>query len=226
MAFQGFPAAAFEFYEGLEADNTKVFWQANRATFETCVKAPMEALCAELADDEPTDASFHLFRPYNDMRFAKDRPPYKTAPGRVPRDRRRGRPVRPPRRGRDAGRRRLLLDGQGPAGPLPRRPSTPTHTGTEVAEIVAGLAAAGYSIGAMDELKSAPRGYPKDHPRIELLRRKGLMASRSWPPARWMRTAEAAAEVREALAGTAPLCAWLDAHVGPSTLPPDDAWGR
>ena len=98
------------------------------------------------------------------------------------------------------------------------------HTGTEVAAIVAELSAAGYSIGAMDELKSAPRGYPKDHPRIELLRRKGLMASRSWPVARWMRTAEAATRVREALAGTAPLCAWLDAHVGPSTLPPDDAW--
>jgi uncharacterized protein (DUF2461 family) len=100
------------------------------------------------------------------------------------------------------------------------------HTGKEVAEVVSALASTGYSIGAMDELKSAPRGYPRDHPRIELLRRKGLMASRSWPPARWMRTAEAVARVREALVGTQPLCDWLDAHVGPSTLPPDDAWGR
>ena len=77
MAFTGFPPAAFEFYEGLEADNTKVFWQANKSTFETCVKAPMAALCADLADD----GSFHLFRPYNDLRFAKNRPPYKTHQG-------------------------------------------------------------------------------------------------------------------------------------------------
>ena len=227
MAFQGFPAAAFEFYEGLEADNTKVFWQANRATFEEAVKAPMEALCAELADaeDGSGDASFHLFRPYNDMRFAKNRPPYKTHQGAfLETDAGTGRYVHLGADGMLAGaghysmakdqlvRYRAAVDAD--------------QTGTEVAEIVAGLAAAGYAIGAMDELKSAPRGYPKDHPRIELLRRKGLMASRQWPAARWMRTAQAASKVREALAGTAPLCAWLDAHVGPSTLAPDDAWGR
>ncbi|MET0577199.1 MAG: DUF2461 domain-containing protein [Ilumatobacteraceae bacterium] len=226
MAFQGFPAAAFEFYDGLEADNTRAFWQANRDTFETCVKGPMEALCAELVDaDDAGDASFHLFRPYNDMRFAKNRPPYKTHQGAF--------------RDTDGGAGQYLhLGGDGMlagAGYYSmakdqlarfRAAVDAERTGTDVAEIVAGLAGSGYSIGAMDELKSAPRGYPKDHPRIELLRRKGLMASRSWPVARWMRTAEAVARVREALAGIEPLCTWLDAHVGPSTLPPDDAWGR
>jgi uncharacterized protein (TIGR02453 family) len=226
MAFQGFPAAAFEFYDGLEADNTKVFWQANRATFETCVKAPMEALCASLVDDlDAGDASFHLFRPYNDMRFSKDRPPYKTHQGAF--------------RETDGGAGQYVhLGGDGMlagAGYYSmakdqlvrfRSAVDAEHTGAEVAGIVAALAADGYAIGAMDELKSAPRGYPRDHPRIELLRRKGLMASRSWPVARWMRSVEAATRVREALDGTAPLCAWLDAHVGPSTLAPEDAWGR
>ena len=31
-------------------------------------------------------------------------------------------------------------------------------------------------MAAHDELKTAPRGYAKDHPRIALLRRKGLIA--------------------------------------------------
>ena len=37
-------------------------------------------------------------------------------------------------------------------------------------------------------LKTAPRGYPKDHPRIELLRYKGLITWRTWPPGPWLGT--------------------------------------
>jgi uncharacterized protein (TIGR02453 family) len=218
MAFEGFPPAAFEFYEGLEADNTKVFWQANRATFETCVKAPMEALCAALADD----GSFHLFRPYNDLRFAKNRPPYKVHQGAY--------------RETEGGAGQYLH--MGSDGMLVgvgyysmakdqlerfRAAVDDDRRGQEIAAVTESLRAAGYSIGAMEGLKSAPRGYAKDHPRIELLRRKGLMASRSWPVSAWMHTPKAAARVREAWDGAAPLCTWLDAHVGPSTLPPDDA---
>ena len=77
MSFTGFPPAAFEFYDRLEADNSKAFWQANKATFEAAVKAPMVALCDELAEYGP----FNVFRPYNDQRFAKNRPPYKTHQG-------------------------------------------------------------------------------------------------------------------------------------------------
>jgi hypothetical protein len=49
----------------------------------------------------------------------------------------------------------------------------------------------------MEELKTAPRGYPKDHPLIELLRRKGLIAIRQWPAAKWLHTKAAATRVRE-----------------------------
>ena len=79
VTFRGFPAEAIDFYERLEADNSRAFWQANKGTFESAVKAPMTELCEELADY----GEFHLFRPYNDVRFAKGRPPYKTAQGAV-----------------------------------------------------------------------------------------------------------------------------------------------
>ena len=76
-------------------------------------------------------------------------------------------------------------------------------------------------IGAIDELKTAPRGYPKDHPRIDLLRRKGLMMSEQFGGADVDAHDAGRAKVRETWAGAEPMNAWLDAHVGPSTLPPD-----
>ena len=95
-------------------------------------------------------------------------------------------------------------------------------TGAELVALVADAERRKYSIGAIDSLKTAPRGYPKDHPRIELLRRKGLIAVKDFGAPKWIHTAGAATRVRETWTGAADLCAWLDAHVGPSILPPDD----
>jgi hypothetical protein len=50
-----------------------------------------------------------------------------------------------------------------------------------------------------------------------------LTASRSWPVAKWLHTKRAATKVRETWSGLEGMCKWLDAHVGPSTLPPPDA---
>ena len=47
MAFRGWPIEAVEFYEGLEADNSKVYWQEHKAVYERQVKAPMEELLAD-----------------------------------------------------------------------------------------------------------------------------------------------------------------------------------
>ena len=88
---------------------------------------------------------------------------------------------------------------------------------------MAAARAAGNVVGAHDELKSAPRGYAKDHPRIDLLRRKGLTVWRGWPVAEPGCTRAKAKDRVEGLWRDAgPISAWLDAHVGPSELPPDD----
>jgi len=68
-------------------------------------------------------------------------------------------------------------------------------------------------------LKTAPKGYPKDHPRIDLLRCKGLITWKEWPPAAWLGTPKAKARVEEFLRRSQPLNAWLQANVGPSTMP-------
>jgi hypothetical protein len=95
------------------------------------------------------------------------------------------------------------------------------HTGDEIARIVAVLANRGYSVGAIGELKTAPRGVPKDHPRIELLRRKGLMVSKDFGTPQWLHTGQIVSKIRRTWDGAADMNAWLDAHVGPSTLEPE-----
>ncbi|HEU4354967.1 MAG TPA: DUF2461 family protein, partial [Actinomycetota bacterium] len=48
MPFRGWPVEALEFFEALEAENTRSFWEANRGVYEATVRAPMEALLEEL----------------------------------------------------------------------------------------------------------------------------------------------------------------------------------
>src|SRR6266536_2758910 len=75
MTFRGWRAEALEFFDGLEADNSKAFWQKNKDVYETLVRAPMEELLAELG---PTWGEGRIFRPYRDVRFSSDKSPYKT----------------------------------------------------------------------------------------------------------------------------------------------------
>ena len=99
-------------------------------------------------------------------------------------------------------------------------------TGEEIAAKCAAVARQGLRLGAMSELKTAPRGYPKDHPRIELLRRKGLIVTQEWPLAKWMHTKQVVTRIRGAWSAADAVTEWLDTHVGPSTLPPGDAYDR
>ena len=73
--FTGWPDEALDFYEGLEADNSKAYWDLRKAVYERAVKAPMEALVAEL---EAEFGPFKIMRPYRDLRFSADKTPYRT----------------------------------------------------------------------------------------------------------------------------------------------------
>jgi uncharacterized protein (TIGR02453 family) len=217
MAFSGFPDEAMRFYEGLVADNSRTYWQANKPVFERAVKAPMTALLDELADHGP----YHVFRPNKDVRFSKDKTPYKDHIGAYGESQGgAGFYIQFSATGIFAGsgyyqmandqldRFREALDGDA--------------VGQEIVEITDALRGQGLEITAISSLKTAPRGYPRDHPRIELLRLKGLVATRRWKPVKWMQTKAVVGRVREAWEIAAPMNAWLDAHVGPSTLAPDE----
>ena len=87
--------------------------------------------------------------------------------------------------------------------------------GAELAGLVERLRGGGLQVGGGQTLKSAPRGYPGGHPRIELLRCKGLICWRHWPVEPWLGTANAKERVVGFLRTAAPLHQWLDQHVGP-----------
>ena len=210
MAFNGWPAEAVEFYEGLEADNTKAYWQEHKATYERCVKAPMEALLAELADDF---GAGRVFRPYRDVRFSKDKAPYKTECAAH----------------LGAGYVSFSADGlfvgSGLHQPMPdqlqryRAAVADDVSGAELEAILAVLRDGGFQVGAHEVLKTAPRGVAKDHPRIELLRHKGIVMSRSWPVGAWLGTKKAKERVVTALDAARPLHGWLDRNVGATGAP-------
>ena len=82
MEFTGFPVAALDFFDDLEVDNTKSFWEKHKHVYEESVKAPMTALIDALGKEfAPDEQSAKIFRPYRDVRFAKDKTPYKTHQG-------------------------------------------------------------------------------------------------------------------------------------------------
>jgi len=97
-----------------------------------------------------------------------------------------------------------------------RRSVADDSSGAELARITGLLDGQGITLICHEVLKSAPRGYPADHPRIDLLKHKGLAAYREWPVEAWLATPAAADRVKEFLVSTGPLTDWLEAHVGPS----------
>ncbi|MBG0562717.1 DUF2461 domain-containing protein [Actinoplanes aureus] len=208
MTFRGWPSEALEFYDGLAADNSKTYWAAHRDFYETQVRAPMELLLAEL---EPEFGPGRIFRPYRDVRFSKDKSPYKTHIGAWL---------------ESGGYLQLSADGLaagcGMYQMAPdqvdryRRAVAGSSAGPELIELIAAIEKAGIGVHGHGSLKTVPRGYPKDHPRVDLLRHKGLTTWQEWRPAAWMGTAAAKDRVVKFLRASRPLRDWLDHHVGPS----------
>ncbi|PVG84304.1 TIGR02453 family protein [Nocardioides gansuensis] len=175
MSFTGFPVAALDFYDDLEVDNTKSFWEAHKGVYKEAVEAPMRALVAEL---EPEFGSAKVFRPYRDVRFAKDKTPYKTHQGAfVAAGPATGWYVELSARGVRVGAG--FYEAGGPRLAAIREAMADERTGTELARHLETYAVEGWEIGG-DQLRTAPRGYDKDHPRIDLLRRKQLFVGRPY----------------------------------------------
>lgn len=205
MAFRGWPAEALEFYEGLEADNSKTYWTAHRDVYERQVREPMLAL---LGDLEAEFGPGRMFRPYRDVRFSADKSPYKTHAGALLDN---GGYVQLSALGLAAGRGMYAMRPEELA--RYRAAVAGAAAGPDLPAAIAAVEAAGVRVRGSDPLKTAPKGYPKDHPRIELLRYKGIYAWREWPVAAWLGTRAAATRVAEFLRAAAPLTDWLSAHV-------------
>ena len=204
MSFTGFPVAALDFYDDLEVDNTKSFWEAHKAVYKESVEAPMKALCADL---EKEFGAAKVFRPYRDVRFAKDKTPYKTHQGAfvgvVPRT---GWYVEISPRGVRTGAG--FYDADAERLGLFRNAVADDRTGSQLESILTAIEGAGFEVSG-DQLKTAPRGFDKDHTRIRLLRHKQLFAGRMIGFEPVIHTGELADVVRQDWRTLRPLVDWL-----------------
>ncbi len=207
--FTGFPVEALDFYDDLEMDNTKSFWATHRSVYDTAVLGPMTALMRGL---EPTFGPAKVFRPYRDVRFAKDKTPYKDhqgafvaagpstgwyvevgAPG-----------VRVGAGFYDAASDRLasLRAGIGAE-----------KAGSDLVRILGGLKDEGWTLSG-ETLKTSPRGYAADHPRIDLLRHKSMAVGRSYGFDELIHTPRLLDRVRVDWEAATPFVNWLSTHGG------------
>ena len=209
-----FGSAALAFFRDLNADNSRAFWDENKPRFEREVAAPMRAVLAELS---PEFGPFKTFRMRRDTRFSADKSLYKLMHGAA---------ASTP--GGSVHYLHVAVSGVlAAAGAYAfardqlsryREAVLDDEVGSALLDAIGAVERAGVPVrrGGPEPLKAAPRGVDPDHPRIEWLRWKGCVALREFEPGAH------GSGVAEAVAGAwraaRPLVAWLDTHVGPSTL--------
>ncbi len=207
MAFRGFPPEAIEFLRELEANNDRDWFKANRARYDEFVVAPTRALAEDLSDlGRP-----HLFRPWNDTRFHAA-PPIKEHVG-----------LAVGYEGAGGWYVELSLDGllvaaglHNPASDQVERYRRAVDAGPKAAALTRALGRArdaGLQLNEPD-LARGPRGYPADHPRLDLLKRRRLVVTQRHELAPWLHKPRAGQRIRAQLDAAGPLVRWLRQHVG------------
>jgi uncharacterized protein (TIGR02453 family) len=202
--FRGWTGDFQGFFLGLQMDNSKAYFEAHRRKYELDVKAPMQAL---LADLEPEFGAAKLSRPNRDIRFAADKSPYKT---NIYADARGGGYVALDAKGLVVAGGRYMVEP--PQLARYRAAVAADKSGKELQVIVASLLKKGYEIGGQ-ELKRVPPPHPQDHPRGDLLRHKRLIYFRRWDIEPWIATTQAREKVAKAWRDGAELNAWLAEHM-------------
>ena len=222
-AFDGLGPGVFEWLAGLERDNSLEYVAATREGYDE-VRGGLRAMLEELARE--FGGAPRLARQTRDLRFRPGAPPYKT----------RAYGIIEGAGGASGGLYAELSAGGLYAGSgyyrmapdqLARYRAAAAEEATGEALLAAtGVACdAGLELGG-ERLRTAPRGVALDHPRIELLRWRSLIAGASLPGAAGIGRAAALGHVAGAWRAAGPLRAWLDAHVGPSELPPPEGRRR
>ena len=209
MAFTGFGKGAIAFYDDLAASNSREWWHANKARYEDEVRRPMEELLQDVSDEF---GEAKLFRPNRDTRFSRDKSPYKTNIAAVIHF-------------DEGGSVYVSLGAEGlHVGGGAYHPERPVlarlreaidddRSGKQLERIAAGLRKAKADVTAHDVLKTAPRGYSADHPRIDLLRMSGIIGMWAHKPGAWLHTGKARDRVVDGWRKLEPLNAWLRANL-------------
>lgn len=210
--FEGIPAEAFDFYDALADNNTRPWWNEHKAEYTQFVREPLTELLDELSAEFGTP---HLFRPYRDARFSKDKTPIKDHQGGTVEL-------------EDAIAYYVQVSGAGlmvaggwysPQGEqIARyRQAVDDPLGAELERILKTVRRRFEVEG--NPVKTRPRGYDADNPRIDLLRNRMLTVARSYPVEPWLGTRKVFTTVRADWRAMRPLLEWLADNVGPASDP-------
>lgn len=203
----GIPAEAFDFYDHLAVDNTREFWAEHKGEYEQFVRDPLQRIADVL---EPDFGAAHLYRPYRDIRFSKDKTPYKDHQGCV-------------FEGPNGLGWYLQISAAGLMAGGGWYQSTPVqvkryreylldHGGAELRAALKPLASLTID-GQM--LKTKPRGVADDNPDLDLLRHRTMYVMKRWEPAAWMGTKRVETTVRGVFEKMRPMMEVLGGVVGP-----------
>ena len=210
--FEGFPAEAFDFYEALADNNNRTWWNEHKEQYQRFVREPLVALLEELSAEFGTP---HVFRPYRDARFSKDKSPVKDHQGGYTAV-------------EDAIGYYVQVSGGGlmlgggwyaPEGDqvMRYRTSVEGPAGSELERILKKLARTWQVDG--NPVKTRPRGVDPDAPRLDLLRNRQLTVMRHYEPEEWVGTRAAFTRIRADWRAIRPLIEWLADYVGPARDP-------
>jgi uncharacterized protein (TIGR02453 family) len=181
--FTGFRPEAIQFLADLAANNDRAWFQPRKGEYERLLKAPLEALCVALDEAFRTrgiplnaDPARSPFRIYRDVRFSKDKSPYKTNVGA-------SFPWATDGEGRSGGYFHLspgeIFVGGGMWHPEPARLAAfRTLVDREPARIHAIVEEPAFAATFGDlmgeRLTRVPKGFAADHPDAELLKLKDV----------------------------------------------------
>jgi uncharacterized protein (TIGR02453 family) len=222
--FAGFPRDAMQFWHELAAEMNRDWFQANKQRYEDVWVTPMTKLLGEVRDKlapafKPVKlAEPKVLRIHRDVRFAKDKTPYKTHIGAVI--------SLAGKRMQDGGTAAMYVHigveeefvGVGTyffdAQQLARwRKLVAGKEGANIAKLVQKLRAAGYEVGGHDDYKRVPKPYAEDHPRAELLKLKGLTGGFPEMPRGMLHEPRLVDWLVKHGKAMAPLVSWLHKHV-------------
>lgn len=220
--FEGFLDDKARFFKALAENNERSWFLAHKPEFEAGWNTPMKLLLADVRAaidrayprcdlDEPA-----VFRMHRDVRFSKDKSPYKThLGGFIPLQRTGTKTTdRPMALYFHVGAQETMAAaGHYMMAPTSlerfRRAVAEDARGKELARIVARLEKKGFVTGAAESLKRVPKGYDPGHPRAELLKRKGLIVTFPLLPKGLLATPKLTQWLADGSKTAAPLVEWL-----------------
>lgn len=220
--FKGFADADGKFFKALAKNQNREWFQAHKDEFEIGWNQPMKDLLADLR--EAIDRSYahcdldepKVFRIFRDVRFSKDKSPYKTfVAGCIPMKRSAKVTETPVAIYMHFGTETVIASGlymmDAPVVARYRSAVADDTRGKELAKLLAKLEKGGFSAGSMhdDVLKKVPKGFDPDHPRGELLKRKSLGVSYPALPKGRLASSELLPWLIEHSKKVAPLVEWL-----------------